>query len=132
MNPFFANWGGRKPIVLALLVLILAAAVSCGRRPTNTLEVHLQENWNGNDEIIITVKGREVYRDKPKSDIITGGACAVLVSNVSEHPIVTFTMPHKGIYWSNQVELIDGDSIGFSGRGDNHIIVRQASEFSYE
>jgi hypothetical protein len=125
-----------RMIFLGLLFL-LGANSGCSRKTNthqmNNLEVHLQSSFSGNDEVTVTVDGREIYKGKPKSDPILGAATGVTVSNVSAHPILTFSMPSKSIYWSNQINLSAGKAIGFSWMpiNSNGLEVRQATNFIY-
>jgi hypothetical protein len=99
---------------------------------TNGFVIHMQEGFYQSREAVITVDGREVYRGTPKTKAVLGFAEGISVTATSAHPVVTFTMPGKGIAWSQKIDLSAGAALGISVTKDAQVQFRQATGFGYD
>jgi hypothetical protein len=80
----------------------------------------------------VSVDGRDIYHSAPRTSEVTGLASAVVVTNASADPLVLVKIPAINLMWPNKVELTKGFYLGVSLSTNDHVKVRQATNFWYD
>jgi hypothetical protein len=99
---------------------------------TNSFVIHLQEGFYRGREVVMTVDGREVFRGTPKTKAVLGFAEGIAVTATSGHPVVAFSIPSRGIHWTQRVDLSAGAALGIVLTKSGAVEVRQAASFEHD
>jgi hypothetical protein len=125
-------------VSLLCVTLVVAAFAQIPQSPnpadstTRRFFIHLQEGFNGKQQVVVTVDGLEVYKATPKTSELTGLAALVSFTNAPAHPVVQFSIPSLNVNWSNRVDLASGVALGFALSANSQVRVLQSTNFFYD